>query len=102
MVFAFAYYKSQGLKDTIFKDKSMYVYFGGAAVFVLFAILSTLFAQYKNVAMWGAPERCEGLGMIVIYILIYIFTDYKNDVIVDAVFVVVLLVGFVVVKRVKK
>ena len=73
MVFAFAYYKSQGLKDTIFKDKSMYIYFGGAAVFVLFAILSTLFAQYKNVAMWGAPERCEGLGMIVIYILIMLY-----------------------------
>ena len=44
----------------------------------------------------------EAILSLVIYILIYIFTDYKNDVIVDAVFVVVLLVGFVVVKRVKK
>ena len=73
MVFAFAYYKSQGLKDTIHKDKSMYVYFAGAAVFVLFAILSTLFAQYKTTAMWGAPERCEGLGMIVIYVMIMLY-----------------------------
>ena len=50
MVCAFAYYKSQGLKDTIFKDKSMYIYFGGTAAFALLAILSTLLAQYKSVA----------------------------------------------------
>ncbi|MBR2008488.1 MAG: O-antigen ligase family protein, partial [Peptococcaceae bacterium] len=73
MVCAFAYYKSQGLKDTIFKDKSMYIYFGGTAVFALFAILSTLLAQYKSVALWGAPERCEGLGMILIYVLIMLY-----------------------------
>ncbi len=73
MICAFAYYKSQGLKDTIFKDKSMYIYFGATAVFALFAILSTLLAQYKNVAIWGAPERCEGIGMILIYVLIMLY-----------------------------
>ena len=73
MVCAFAYYKSQGLKDTIFKDKSMYIYFGATAVFALFAILSTLLAQYKSVAIWGAPERCEGIGMILIYVLIMLY-----------------------------
>ena len=73
MVCAFAYYKSQGLKDTIHKDKSMYLYFGATAVFALFAIVSTLFAQYKSVALWGAPERCEGLGMILIYVMIMLY-----------------------------
>lgn len=73
MIFAFAYYKSQGLKDAIFQDKSLYIYFGAIAIFALFAIVSTLFAQYKNVAVWGAPERCEGIGMILVYVLILLY-----------------------------
>lgn len=73
MIFAFAYYKTQGLKDTIHKEKSLYVYFGAIAIFALFAILSTILAQYKNVAIWGAPERCEGIGMILIYVLILLY-----------------------------
>ena len=44
----------------------------------------------------------EAILSLAIYILVYIFTDYKKDIIFDAVFVVVLLVGFVVVKRVRK
>lgn len=39
---------------------------------------------------------------LVIYVLVYAFTDYKKDIIFDVVFVVVLFVGFVVVKRLKK
>ena len=73
MVFAFAYYKSQGLKDVIFKDKSLYVYYGAIAVFSLFAIISTVFAKYQSTAIWGAPERCEGIGMILIYVLIMLY-----------------------------
>jgi hypothetical protein len=30
-------------------------------------------AQYKSVAIWGAPERCEGIGMILIYVLIMLY-----------------------------
>lgn len=44
----------------------------------------------------------ETVLFLAIYVLVCIFTEYKTDVIVDAVLVVVLLVGFVVVKHIKK
>ena len=44
----------------------------------------------------------ETVLFLAIYVLVYIFTEYKTDVIVDAVFVGVLFVGFVVVKHIKK
>ena len=64
MLCVFGYYKAQGLQDHFAQNRSMYLYFGAVAVFALFAILSTVFSDYKSIAMWGGPERCEGLGMI--------------------------------------
>ena len=43
----------------------------------------------------------ETVLFLVIYILVYIFTGYKTDVIVDAVFVGLLFIGFVVIKRIR-
>lgn len=43
----------------------------------------------------------ETVVFLLVYVLVYAFTDYKKDIIFDAVFVVVLFVGFVVVKRIK-
>lgn len=44
----------------------------------------------------------EAILSLAIYILVYIFTDYKKDIIFDAVFVGLLFVGLVVVKHIKK
>ena len=44
----------------------------------------------------------EAIAFLLIYVLVYIFTDYKTDVIFDAVFVGLLFVGFVVIKRIRK
>ncbi len=73
MLCVFGYYKAQGLQDHFAQNRSMYLYFGAVAVFALFAILSTVFSDYKSIAMWGGPERCEGLGMILIYLLIMLY-----------------------------
>ena len=43
----------------------------------------------------------ETIVFLVIYVLVYIFTEYKTDVIVDAVFVGLLFIGFVVIKRIR-
>ena len=43
----------------------------------------------------------EVIIFLAIYILVYIFTDYKNDVIFDGALVVLLFVGFVVVKKIE-
>ncbi len=44
----------------------------------------------------------ETVLTLAIYILVYIFTDYRTDVIFDTVFVGLLFIGFVVVKRIRK
>ncbi len=44
----------------------------------------------------------ETIIFLAIYVLVYIFTDYKTDFIFDAVLVCLLFVGFVVIKRLKK
>lgn len=44
----------------------------------------------------------EAILSLAIYILVYIFTDYKKDIIFDAIFVGLLFVGLVVVKHIKK
>lgn len=43
----------------------------------------------------------ETIFSLVIYVLVYIFTDYKKDIIFDAIFVVLLFVGLVVIKKIK-
>lgn len=73
MICVFGYYKAQGLQDKLFQDKSLYLYFGAAAVFALFALLSTVFSNYISIAIWGGPERCEGLVMLLIYLIIMLY-----------------------------
>lgn len=73
MLIAFAYYKANEVSDSDFFSKSFYVYFITAAVFALCSVLATLFSTYKTIAVWGAPERCEGLVMLLTYLLILLY-----------------------------
>lgn len=73
MIGVFGYYKSQGLKDQLGQNKSLRLYFGATAVFTLFALLSTVLSNYKSIAIWGGPERSEGIFMILIYLLIMLY-----------------------------
>ena len=73
MIGVFGYYKTQGLKEEPEQNKSLRLYFVATAVFALFALLSTIFSNYKSIAIWGGPERCEGVIMILIYLLIMLY-----------------------------
>lgn len=73
MLCVFGYYKAQGLKDKLLQDKSLYLYFGATAVFALFALLSTVLSEYKSIAVWGGPERCEGIIMILVYLFLMLY-----------------------------
>jgi len=73
MLCVFGYYKAQGLKDTVIRDKSLYVYFGAMAVFAVLTLLSTLLSAYKDIALWGGPERCEGMVMLLIYFVLALY-----------------------------
>ena len=73
MLCVFGYYKAQGLKDKLISNKSLHIYFGATAVFALFALLSTMLSDYKSVAVWGGPERCEGIIMVLAYLVIMLY-----------------------------
>lgn len=80
MICAVGYYFAQGLKTDELKSRNLYVYYGAAAVFAVFAIVSTLLSRYKGIALWGGPERCEGLLMLLVYLIImfYAMWAYLN------------------------
>ena len=66
-------------KQKIKKDKTMIFYYVGAALFGVFSLLSTLFSEYNQVAVWGVPDRCEGMVMIASYIIMLLYTIYIVD-----------------------
>jgi hypothetical protein len=45
-----------------------------AGIYALTAILSTVFAKYTNVALFGFPDRYEGIFVILGYILVFVIT----------------------------
>ncbi len=73
MALVFLYYKAQGLKERLPIDRPIAVYLVTNAVFLLVSILATLFSDYQYFAVWGAPERCEGLLTLLLYPCILFF-----------------------------
>lgn len=74
MIGIFAYYLSQG--DKLSLDNSYKMAYGCGIVFLILGLLSTFFSQYSNVAWWGAPERCEGMVMLICYVAIMFYALY--------------------------
>lgn len=70
-------------KSYIKKDKYTLTGIAGAIVFLVGAILSTIFSEYREVALWGTYDRAEGLVSIGCYVVvllysIYAFNEYKD------------------------
>ena len=63
-------------KKFLKKDKIVTISSIGACIFLLFTILSTTFSPYQDVAMWGVPDRAEGMIVIICYIVIMSYTLY--------------------------
>lgn len=57
---------------------------------------------YKKEKLALKRPIIETVVFLAIYGFVYIFTDYKTDIIVDAVFVGLLFVGFIVVEKLRK
>ncbi len=73
MLCVFGYYKTQGMHAQLSQNRSFYLYFAAAAVFSLFAVLSTVLSHHRQIALWGGPERCEGLIMVLVYLLVMFY-----------------------------
>ncbi|WP_028828662.1 O-antigen ligase family protein [Proteocatella sphenisci] len=61
-------------KDTIKKDGISKVIYSSMGALMLSLLISTLFSDYKDTAIWGAPERHEGLIIHICYAIIFIYT----------------------------
>jgi len=63
-------------KNNIKNDSSTKLIFGTIGVFLGVSILSTVTSDYRDVALWGAPERHEGLIMYMCYMVMFIYTYF--------------------------
>lgn len=45
-------------------------------IFLLFTLLSTVYSQYKSVAVWGIYDRAEGLITTICYFILLIYSIY--------------------------
>jgi O-antigen ligase len=70
-------------RQNIKKDKWILVYTIAASIFVLLTIFSTLFSDYKNIALWGVYDKAEGLVIILCYIIMMVYTAYAFQTIQD-------------------
>ena len=43
-------------------------------IYLLFAVLSTIFSEYQDSALWGGYEQWEGLNVLAAYIVLVLFT----------------------------
>ena len=59
------------LKKIQIKQTRLYIPMG---LYAFFVILSTIFAEYKDVALWGFPDRHEGMLVLLSYIIICFVT----------------------------
>ena len=61
-------------------DRKLKAYLISSSLFGLMTIAATAFSNYKQVALWGAPGRAEGMIIILCYIGIMWYTIYAfND-----------------------
>jgi len=57
-------------------DRITKLIFGAIGLFLMVSILSTVTSEYGDVAMWGAPERHEGLVMYLCYMIMFLYTYF--------------------------
>ena len=62
--------------EEIKKSKSMCVYYGCMATYLVFVCISTICSQEKNIAIWGMADRAEGMVVMLIYGIILFYTIY--------------------------
>ena len=84
-------------KKYIKKENYTIVSIGGAGLFILGAIASTVFSEHKEIALWGVYNRAEGLMMILCYILMFTYMIYAFNTYGDVRFIVLPLVFLILV-----
>ena len=63
-------------KSEVKVDKVSKIYFICSAVLMAMSIISTIFSEHKNVAVWGIYDRAEGLIMWGCYLVMMLYAFY--------------------------
>ena len=63
-------------KNDMKKSKMILFYSIACGIFLLFSLISACASSYKDVAVWGLPDRAEGIVMIVCYVLMLLYASY--------------------------
>ena len=61
-------------KDSIKKDTSFKIILASSCIFIAFSLMSAMLSGYKDIALWGAPDRREGFVLHLCYILMFLYT----------------------------
>ncbi len=57
-------------------DRITKIIYASVGLFLVMSILSSVASEYKHVALWGAPERHEGLVMYMCYMTMFLYTYF--------------------------
>lgn len=68
-------------KDRSRKDILLRFAFALVAVYLAFSLISTVIALYPGVAIWGAPDRREGMIVLLAYAVLFMYaiTSYRSE-----------------------
>lgn len=84
-------------KRYIKKENYTIVSIGGAGLLILGAVVSTVFSEHREIALWGVYNRAEGLIMILCYILMFTYMIYAFNTYGDILFIVMPLMFLILV-----
>lgn len=73
IIMFFVFFRGKKIKT----DRITLFYTLSALTFAGLTILSTIFSKYKTTALWGAPDRAEGMVVLCCYIIIFLYTIYS-------------------------
>ncbi|MGL4362365.1 MAG: O-antigen ligase family protein [Cellulosilyticaceae bacterium] len=60
-------------------DKMILVMMSGLGVYALMTIISAIFSPYSHTAMWGAPDRGEGVFVLLAYVSVMLYAFYMTN-----------------------
>ena len=64
-------------KNKFKMDRMIKIYIAGGGLFLIISILATILSEHRSVAMWGMPNRAEGMVMVGCYLFMMTYTAYS-------------------------
>ncbi len=72
VIMCFFIFDKKLLKNDIWTKVSIV----GSLIYLVATILSTFLSDYRDIALWGVPDRAEGGLILISYVIIFLYTLY--------------------------